>query len=180
MDGNMARRILRDHPDVLAEECCVPVEFVKGFYVIWVALASRLPICPLKFQNYCDRIKAVYLENVSWYPLSPTLHKVLEHGSQVLELFPDSLTSGMLSEEPAEASNKDVKKFQISHARQDNPDHRNIDVFHRLCERSDPQILNYYAHNRQIRRKSSEVFPKDVLQLCKDSDQIALEMNLLE
>ena len=108
----MCRRILRDHPDILAEECNVPVKFVKGVYIIWIALASSLPICPEKFQRFCDDMKNVYLSNVGWYSLSPTLHKILEHGSQVMQLFPDCVTSGILSEEPAEASNKDVKKFQ--------------------------------------------------------------------
>ena len=178
-DGNMCRRILRDHPDLVAEECQVPIEFVKGIYVIWIALASSLPICPEKFQNYCNSVKQVYLDNVGWYKLSPTLHKILEHGSLVIQLFPDSIMSGVLSEEPAEASNKDVKHFQLNHARQDSHEHRNIDVFHRQMDRLDPQILHYYEKNRKAQRKSHDVFPRAVLELCKSSDQIAAEHSLV-
>ena len=179
-DGNMARRVLRDHPDLLAEQTGVPLEFIKGIYVIWVALASKLPIDPEKFQSFCNNLKQIYVENVPWYPLSPTLHKVLEHGWEIISLFPESVTSGILSEEPAEASNKDVKKFQKQNARQDSPVHRNLDVFQRQMDRSDPKIVEYYVNQRKLRRKSQEVFPNAVLALCKDSDQIMADLSLNE
>ena len=175
----MARRLLRDHPDVLAEECNVPIEFIKGFYVIWVALASSLPICPEKFKAFCDHIKSIYLENCGWYKMSPTLHKILIHGHEILSLLPDTVTSGMLSEEPAESSNKDVKMFQKYHAPQDSPTKRNLAVFNRINDRSDPVVLRHFEKLHKNRRKSSEVFPKAVLDLCKDSDQIAAELSLL-
>ena len=178
-DGNMSRRILRDHPDLLAEECNVPIEFVKGIYIIWLALASSLPICPEKFQSYCNAVKQVYLDNVGWYSLSPTLHKILEHGSLVLQLFPDSIMSGILSEEPAEASNKDVKHFQIHHARQDSYEHCNVDVFNRQMQRSDPKILHYFE-KKQRAQKNRDIFPRAVLELCKSSEQIAAEHSLLD
>ena len=176
----MCRRILRDHPDILASECNVPIQFVKGIYVIWLALASSLPISPQKFQTYCDSVKECYVQNVDWYPLSPTLHKILEHGSQVLELFPDSITSGLLSEEPGESSNKDVKKFQIEHSRQDSVEHRTLDPFHRLLERSDPRILSILAEQSNSRRKNQDVFPNEVLNLCMDSDEIAATLSLVQ
>ena len=178
MDGNMARRILRDHPDLLAEECNVPLDLVKGVYVIWIALASRLPICPEKFKAFCDNVHNIYLENCAWYRMSPTLHKVLVHGYQVMMLFPDSVTSGMLSEEPAEASNKDVKKFQKEHAPQNCPIARNLAVFNRINDRSDPQVLHHFAKKSKNQRKSQEIFPKAVLDMCKDSTQIAAELSL--
>ena len=118
------------------------------------------------------------MENVSWYKISPTLHKILEHGSLVLQLFPDSITSGMLSEEPAEASNKTIKGFQLDHSRQDTPQHRNLDVFHRQIDSSDPRILSYFERQRKLRRKSEDVFPNAVLALCKDSTEIEAEFSL--
>ena len=175
----MCRRILRDHPDLVADQCQVPIAFVKGIYVVWIALSSSLPICPEKFQNYCNSLKQIYVNNVEWYPLSPTLHKVLEHGSLVMELFPDSVTSGILSEEPAESSNKDVKRFQTNLARQNSHENRNLDVFHRLMDRSDPHILHHFERQRKERRKRQEIFPKAVLDLCKSSDQIAAEHSLM-
>ena len=170
---------MRDHPDVLAKECGVPLKFVKGVYILWVCLASSLPICPDKFQQFCDDIKDCYLESCAWYNLSPTLHKILVHGSQVIQLFPDTITSGMLSEEPGEASNKTLKHFQAHHARQDSAENRNLSVFHRMMDRSDPQIVHHFT-NRQKTGKAAEVFPKAVLDLCKDSDQLIDELKLLE
>ena len=177
-DGNTARRALRDHSDLLASECNVPIEFIQGIYVIWIALASNLPICPQKFGDYCKKIKNIYVENLNWYHLSPSLHRILEHGSEIIQLFPKTLTSGHLSEEPAESSNKDVKSYQTQHSRQNDPTLRNIDVFHRMLDRSDPKISNHVAFDRKNKRKRSEVFPNAVMALLKDSKTIEKDFHL--
>ena len=137
-----------------------------------------MPIDPEKFQAFCDDLKKCYLDNVGWYKLSPTLHKILEHGSQVIELFPDSITSGFLSEEPAEASNKHVKYFQKSHGQQNSAENRNKSVFNRLLDRSDPHIVHHFAKQQKLWRKNREPYPKAVLALCKDSSQLVDELLL--
>ena len=174
--GNMARRIFQNHSDLLSKECNVPVDFVKGVHFIWIALASRLPLCPEKFQAFCNKIKELYVKELPWYPLNPSLHKIFEHGSEIIKLFPKTITAGMLSEEPLESSNKDVRKFQVEHARQCDPIMRNLDVFHRLLDRSDPHILNYFEKNRKKHRRDCDSFPAEVIALCKNSDEIANEM----
>ena len=145
-DGNVARRIFRDHAELVSEICEVPLEFVKGVYVVWISLASGLPICPVKFANYCQNLKKIYVENVKWYPLNATFHRIFDHGHEIIRLFPPTITSGMLSEEAVEATNKDLKSFQIKHSRQNRPDLRSLDTFNRQMDRSDPQVCTWFLN----------------------------------
>ena len=46
-------------------------------------------------------------------------------------------------QEPAEACNKFVKKFQLEHSRQTNPKDRNYDTFMRLQNQSDPHVHRF-------------------------------------
>ena len=103
--------------------------------------------------------------------MSPTMHKVLQHSAEYISLLPPTITSGMLSEEASESANKDIKKWQISHARQNNPTNRNLDVFCRLMDRSDPYVASFYSSKKKWRPKH-ESFPEVVLSLCKSSDEI--------
>ena len=64
-----------------------------------------------------------------------------------------------------------LSAFQISHSRQTSLVDRNLDVFHRLLDRSDPVILSYLYKTKKNRR-NKENFPDDVKKLCKDSEQI--------
>ena len=103
--------------------------------------------------------------------MSPTMHKILQHAAEYISLLPPTITSGMLSEEASESANKDIKKWQLSHARQNDPTNRNIDVFCRLLDRSDPYVATFYSSKRKFKPKN-EAFPKEVLALCKSSDEI--------
>ncbi len=96
-------------PEYVAEQTGLSVQLIKAYKTIWTALASSLPLCPTKFEAYCAEVRQMYDQECGWYQQPPTLHKVLCHGGEILRLFPSSLTSGQFSEEPAEASNKDVK-----------------------------------------------------------------------
>ena len=46
-------------------------------------------------------------------------------------------------QEPAEAANKFVKKFQLEHSRQTNAKDRNYDTFIRLQNQSDPHVHRF-------------------------------------
>ena len=94
-----------------------------------------------------------------------------------MELFPATITSGQLSEEPAEASNHDVKAFQVDHSRQCSVVMRNEDTFNRMMDRSDPKVASHLV-DKKLRKRSKDAFPKEVLDLCVDSD--ALLNSLME
>ena len=76
----------------------------------------------------------------SWYLLSPTLHKVLEHGKQVIDNFP--LPIGWFSEECSECANKIFKRFRQNRARKCSRVANMKDVYHRMINVSDPLVLH--------------------------------------
>ena len=90
----------------------------------------------------------------------------------MIRLFPPTITSGMLSEEGSESANKDIKAWQNTHSRQSDPVKRNLDTFNRLLDRSDPLVLMNFDTKKN--KKIYEPFPKEVLDLCKDSNEILM------
>ena len=113
----------------------------------------------------------MYLSEITWYNMNPTMHKVLTHAAEYVSRLPPTIASGMLSEEASESANKDLKSWQIRHSRQCDPVARNYDVFCRLLDRSDPLVSNCYSSKKRWRPKTDS-FPKEVLALCKSSDEI--------
>ena len=102
------RRVYED-PQYLADQIWVPVEIVERIKTTWIALTSGLPISPEKFGQFGKETKKMFVTAVPWKQLTPTVHKPMDHGKLLLEIIPPTLTPGMLSEEPAEASNKFYK-----------------------------------------------------------------------
>ena len=81
----------------------------------------------------------------------------------------------MLSEEAGESVNKFVKAFQIAHARQDTVEHRNFDVFMRMIARSDPEMHAHLDLSCQPSVADEDSYPQEVLDLCRDSDDLDWE-----
>ena len=169
-DGNLARRVFKHHSKFMSEQCAVSEELIVGFYHLYIALASKLPLCPKKVEKYCQKLKAMYIAEIPWYKLNPSMHRVLEHAPDFIRLLPPTITCGMLSEEGSESANKDLKAWQTKHARQIGPMQRSLDSFHRLMDRSDPLVLSYFDTKKS--KNNREPFPKEVLELCKTPDEI--------
>ena len=75
-------------------------------------------------------------------------------------------------QEPGEAANKHLRKWQLDHSSQKGHKDRNLGVYHRLLERSDPVILRDMNRNSNNRKKFSSganslPIPPEVLALCK-------------
>ena len=51
LDGNMARRIFRD-PELLSRTTNVPINVITGIWDLHIALASTLPLCPVKIRAF--------------------------------------------------------------------------------------------------------------------------------
>ena len=170
-DGNTARRAL-DEPEWFSEVTGVPVEIIKRANNIWICLRSGLPIDPQKFDRYARDTEAMWKAEFPWFPLPPAVHKVWVHGSEVFEVFPITIRSGLLSEEAAEASNKDVKAIQLDHSRQISMIDRNRDTFMWMMCRSSWQILSQLDEKKVKNRKRAPAYPKDVLDMCYDAEQL--------
>ena len=167
----MARAVLRDHSEFMAQQCAVSQNLLNKFYYLYVAIASRLPLCPVKVEIYCKELKSLYISEVPWYPLNPSMHKIIEHLPEFVRLLPPTISTGMLSEEPSESANKDIKHWQLSHARQIDPKLRNLDVFRRLCHRSDPLVLNEIGPKKK--KHAFDTYPDEILNLCKAPNEMS-------
>ena len=167
----MARRAFREHLAFFSEQCNVSEPLLQAFFNLYIALSSKLPLCPNKVEKYCKKIKSMYVTEIPWYPMNVTMHKILEHSGEFLRLLPPTITSGMLTEEASESSNKDIKGWQINHAVQINPTLRNLSVFNRLNDRSDPLVLEQMPNKKDMRHRAGS-FPPEVLALCKDSNEV--------
>lgn len=64
-----------------------------------------------KFDDYAQDLTKLYVELYGWHPMSPTVHKILMHGAQVISEM--ILPIGKLSEEAAEARNKHFRKYRV-------------------------------------------------------------------
>ena len=107
----------------------------------------------------------LYLHLYSWYPMSPTVHKLLFHGHNVIHAF-DPLPIGYLSEEALEAQNKEHKLIRESRTRKRSPTETNIDQLHELHVRSDPLISSV---RRVATSRDSPTYFEEVEALLKQS-----------
>lgn len=138
-DGNTARKFFAN-PECVAGITKVDLNLIKQFAVILQVLASGKKIQLEKFQNYCFVTAQLFVSNYPWFYMPASVHKILLHGSKVIESL--VLPIGMLSEEAQEARNKDYKNFREFHTRKCSRLANNEDIFHLLLISSDPLITS--------------------------------------
>ena len=170
--GNMARNVYKNSI-YMADQVGVDEELIHRIYMVWIALACGEHLCPDKFGQYCDDTVQLYHQEAPWYPMCASLHKVLVHAKDVIRLLPPEITAGMLSEEPAEASNKDIKNFEQHHAFQGDYLAKAQAVFHRLVDRSDPIVASYYETNKVFKRElRKQALPEDVQKMLLTPEEV--------
>lgn len=157
-DGNTARRFFLD-PATASEITGVNLELIKRLKVILEAITSGHHIDVDKFQSYADETAKLYVSMYDWYPMSPTMHKVLVHGATVIKHA--ILPIGQLSEEAAEARNKHFRLYRSKYSRKYNRSICNRDVLNRLLLTSDP----FMSCSRKQPRKKSKPFSSETLPL---------------
>lgn len=142
-----------------------------------ISLACQLPLDISKFEKLCDETAELYVAIYNWKPMTPTLHKLLIHGGDILRTMP--LPVGQMSEEAAEARNKFIREYRIRHARRTSRVNNLEDVFNRLLDSSDPVVSSVYLEDR-LRKKTHKKLPDRVqeilLQLdddCSENDNSA-------
>ena len=84
-----------------------------------------------------------------------------------MKQLPHTITLGMLSEEPTEHDNKNIKDFGVNRAQQKSCLCRALDVFTRMLDRSDPIIMSHYQA-RRITKKHRKPLPEAVIAMCVD------------
>lgn len=154
-DGNTARRFFAD-PKAASNATGVDEELIKRFSAILFVLSSGNKINLNTFERYCRSTLELYNEKYKWYPLTPTVHKVLAHGSLIIKTA--VLPLGQLSEEAQESRNKDIRNYRRFFSRKASRRMTIEDLFCRLLLSSDPVISSV----RPLPRKNLRNIDKDV------------------
>ena len=72
-------------------------DLMKRLHIILATISCGYEINLSKFKTFCWETASLYVGMYPWYPMTQTLHKILIHGYEVIELF--TLPLGMFSEE---------------------------------------------------------------------------------
>lgn len=139
-DGNTARRFFRDAATT-ARITGIREDLIERFHVILQTVASGERVDLSKFSEFCKDTAELYVTLYPWYYMPSSVHKLLVHGSDIIKNF-GVIPIGKLSEEAAEARNKDFRKYRESHSRKVSRTATNEDILHNLLLSSDPKITS--------------------------------------
>lgn len=165
-DGNTSRRFF-DNPEVTSSITQVDKEIIKRLQVILNALSSKESINANKFDEYAKRTSDLLQEKYSHKLLTPTLHKVLAHGGQIIRH--QTLPIGELSEEAQESRNKDYKRYRYQNTCKVSRIRQNEDLFNMLAVSSDP-LVSSLRHVRSRKELQKSCCPELISLLNVDSD----------
>lgn len=136
-DGNTSRRFF-SNTQTSSSITGVDINLIEKCNIILEALSSGHKIDTRKFENFAKETATLYIEMYGWYPMTPTMHKVLRHGATIIDHA--ILPIGQLSEEAAEARNKHFRTYRQNYARKFSRESCNRDVLNRLLLSSDPLL----------------------------------------
>lgn len=126
------------------------MEIIHKMANVIKVIKSKNTVDIVEFQKYCWNLYLEYLEKYSWFPLTPTVHKILIHGPFIMENF--LVPTGELSEEAQESRNKYFKMYKKDFSRKISRVAANEDCLHRSTLTSDP-VLNKF---RKLKMDSEE------------------------
>lgn len=109
-DGNTARRFF-ENSDIAASITGVNKDLIKRFKTILEAISSGHRIDTMKFKDYTEDTMTLYVDLYNWFYMPASVHKVLAHGAAIIENL-GIVPIGKLSEEAAEARNKDFRRYR--------------------------------------------------------------------
>lgn len=137
-DGNTARRFFRDFEKTASITKLNP-ELIRRFAVVLQTISSGRTINIDAFKSYSKETAQLYVDLYPWYYMPSSVHKLLVHGADICKHF-SLLPIGILSEEAAEARNKDFRNIREQHTRKMKRIETNEDLLHSLLISSDPYI----------------------------------------
>lgn len=147
-----------------------------------IAISSGFEIDVPKFNTFSPETAKLYVEKYPWYLMSTTVHKMLIHGSYVIQKA--IVPIGQLFEEALEARNKDIKKYRTGLARKTSRTQTMEDIFNRLLISSDSIISSM---RQRTKKKKMRFLPQQVKELLKepeinvvDSAEFAVEIVVYE
>lgn len=168
-DGNTARRFFRNY-ELSAEITGFDANLLKRFAVILQTISCGKDINVERFAIYARTTAEMYVKLYPWYCMPVTVHKILVHGSEVIDYA--IVPIGQLSEEVQEARHKEVRRYREHHTRKMSRLKTVEDLFHSLLVSSDPLIKTM---RKTFPSKESNMF-REANELLQDCD-FELESN---
>ena len=160
--GNVCRKAF-ENPVKTAKICGVSPMLVSNLDIIRRTLASTSTINIGAFESYCQETLQLYMSEVGWYNIPPTLHRVLVHGGEIIRATPINI--GSTSEESAEGNTKFARRFYKHHTRKNSHGNALADLLFRLLDVSDP-----FLSCAETSSKKSKSIPEDMKPLlCPDN-----------
>lgn len=101
-------------------------------------MSSGYKIDIKKFEKFAELTAELYVEIYGWYPMTPTMHKILRHDVTIIDQA--ILPIGQLSEEAAEARNKHFRDYRQNFSRKFSIEICNRGIINRLLLSSDPLL----------------------------------------
>lgn len=121
--------------------------------VILEVIRSSEDIDIVYYREQCINLFKDYVSEYKWYPLTPTVHKLLINSPYIIENY--GVPIGDLTEEALEASHKHFRSYRDSYARKLSRVANIKDVFSRLWTTSDP-VINSQSKIKNLAREHSE------------------------
>lgn len=157
-DGNTSRRFF-ENAELSADITGINYNLIYRLKVILETLSSGHKIDTKKYDEYALNTAKLYIELYGWHPMTPTLHKILVHGSSIIEK--SLLPIGQLAEEAAEARNKHFRAYRQDFSRKFSREYCNLDVYNRLILSSDPVLSSM----RRIKKSKTKSFLPETLEM---------------
>lgn len=137
--GNTARRFFdKRNRSIIAKTLDIDAKLISRLSTILEVISSNKNIKTDRFKEYCDKTADKWVEFYPWKFMTPTVHKVLIHGSSIIESLGSNI--GSLSEEAQEANNKIFRACKDRHSRTISAEANNQDIMRYLLVGSDPYI----------------------------------------
>lgn len=159
-DGNTARKFFVD-PVLSSQITEVDENLIYRCGVILRTLNCNYKIDASRFGHYAYETAKIIIDLYPWYPMSPTVHKILMHSEEVINNF--LLPIGMLGEDAQESQHKDIRYYREHNTRKISRYHTNLDLFNALLLSSDPVI----SQLRVLPPKKESIFNQDILDLLE-------------
>lgn len=135
------------------------VDLLKRFAVILQAISSGEDINVVSFAGFARATAEMYVKLYPWYYMPVTVHKILVHGSEIINFA--IVPIGQLSEEAQEARHKEVRRYREHHTRKVSRLKTMEDLFHSLLVSSDPLL-----------KTMRKTYPSKELKLFKEAKEL--------
>lgn len=162
-NGNVSRTAF-EKPELLANILELDLHLIQNIRTILIALSCQLPLNVERFHEFCQETSRHYVTLYGWYPLPPSIHKVLVHSKDIM--LANDLAVGLLAEDASESCNKLYRHNRQFHARKNSRQNNLEDVFNRALDSSDPIVASFGLRKRQNDR-TRKMIPREVLNLLE-------------